>query len=174
MGPASGANHTASEHHLTLDKILCSELSYLETWERYMFPSSIYISQFQSNNKLAFAIFNLLASFLQAEADGSNEFNNFQPGSLNTTYRSSRPHWVHSLREWLHVFFNAQELWQKYKVDLAFYGHVHRPSAVKGLLHTCIGSRVKLVLNLERQAAFSYLARIQYPSPHLACGAVRR
>jgi hypothetical protein len=45
------------------------------------------------------------------------------------------------------------------------------PSAVKD---TCIGSRVKLVLNLERQAAFSYLARIQYPSPHLACGAVRR
>jgi hypothetical protein len=25
--------------------------------------------------------------FLQAEADGSNEFNNFQPGSINTTYQ---------------------------------------------------------------------------------------
>jgi phosphodiesterase/alkaline phosphatase D-like protein len=24
-------------------------------------------------------------NFLQAEADGSNEYNNFQPGSLNTT-----------------------------------------------------------------------------------------
>jgi hypothetical protein len=32
-------------------------------------------------------LLNLLTSFLQAEADGSNEFNNFQPGSLNTTYQ---------------------------------------------------------------------------------------
>jgi hypothetical protein len=28
--------------------------------------------------------------FLQAEADGSNEFNNFQPGSLNSTYQIIR------------------------------------------------------------------------------------
>jgi hypothetical protein len=36
MGPASGASHTASKRRLTLGKILCSELSYLGTWERYL------------------------------------------------------------------------------------------------------------------------------------------
>ena len=31
------------------------------------------------------AMFLLSDNFLQAEADGSNEYNDFQPGSLNTT-----------------------------------------------------------------------------------------
>jgi hypothetical protein len=57
-------------------------------------------------------VLNLLTLFLQAEADGSNEFNNFQPGSINTTYQiisnlekhwHCGPHWGHLLREWLLV-----------------------------------------------------------------------
>jgi len=35
-------------------------------------------------------VLNLLINSSQAEADGSNEFNDFQPGSLNTTYQIIR------------------------------------------------------------------------------------
>ena len=45
------------------------------------------------DNNLVFSFASLESSsdkFLQVEADGSSEFNNFQPGSLNTTYQIIR------------------------------------------------------------------------------------
>jgi len=51
-------------------------------------PSS---SQIKQSVVFSFAtVLNLLINSSQAEADGSNEFNDFQPGSLNTTYQIIR------------------------------------------------------------------------------------
>lgn len=95
-----GVKNTSLKHLLIRVKILYNGSSFSETWERFeLFTLHAQkwhkLKHFNRRNEkkkrsfvsaaLSFPPINNFHDTLQAEADGSNEYNDFQQGSLNTT-----------------------------------------------------------------------------------------